>query len=204
MVIVTPVDWRSKCTLSTLLVDPSKTDLPKMFHIMYMTQIPVISGTANQTLSHKMQQTNGVRMVLIKMTDTSVKPALDTTTEEAILLFSSLQCSCYSQKRLICAVMTTVLKSIAKFRVLPPSWREVQKWTENCAFSAHYLQILLSLQITLRSVKMLTPQLTLQSPLESCSSCTCLVSARTQTSMKLGKNYPAIFCTCCWTVQKHH
>lgn len=136
--------------------------------------------------------------------DASVKPALDTTTEEAILLFSSLQCSCYSQKKLICAVMSTAPKSIAKFRVLPPSWREVQKWTENCAFSAHYLQILLSLQLTLRSVKITTPQLNLQSPLQSCSSCTCLVSARTQTSMKLGKTYPVIFCTCCWAVQKHH
>lgn len=136
--------------------------------------------------------------------DASVKSALDTTTEEAILLFSSLQCSCYSQKRLICAVMTTALKSIPKFRVLPPSWREVQKLTENYAFSAHYLQILLSLQITLRSVKMPTLQLTLQSPLQSCSSCTRLVSARTQTSMKLGKTYPAIFWTCCWAVQKHH
>ena len=134
MLIVTPVDWRSKWTLSTPLVDQSKTDLPKLFHIMYMAQIPVISRTANQSLSHKMQQAKGP-----SKDDASLKLALDAMTEEATLLFSRLQCSSYSQKRLICAVMSSALKSIAKFRVLPPSWREVQKWTENHVFSLYFI-----------------------------------------------------------------
>lgn len=43
------------------LVDPSKTDLPELFHIMYMAQIPVISHIANQSLSHKMQQMESER-----------------------------------------------------------------------------------------------------------------------------------------------
>lgn len=131
MWIVIPADWRSKWTLSIPLVDTSKPDLSRLFHIMYTAQLLSSSDRRNQNLSYKMQQTNGVRMVPVK--------TMHLQNPLWVPLLSRLQCSSYSQKRLICAIMSSALQPATQFRLLAASWREVQKWTQTHAFSLHVI-----------------------------------------------------------------
>lgn len=108
------------------VVDLPKPDSPKLY-----VPIPNSSHLLHSKPNHFSQNaTDKWSQNGPTKDDTSLKPALDTITKDAIPLFSRLQCSSHSQKR----QLQSALNPIAKFRLPSPSWREVQKWTENHAF----------------------------------------------------------------------